>query len=166
MNYLLIVIILGLGAVIYCMHEQDAAQIISLERQVAELSKDRASEYQPPRAENAPSASSAIDNARAAAAAASGAQNIGTITTTDGKTYTNNKVLKQDADGVVFNNDTGIIKVPYWKMTPEEQKQFGYNIQDAAAAAAAQARYQDQQAAAGGTGTPAAPAPATTTNPP
>jgi hypothetical protein len=159
MNYLLIVIILGLGVGLYCMHEQDLAQISSLQQQVQELSAKNAAAAtaataaQPPRptfsyptSEPTPVASGqAIDAARTAAETSATGANLGTMTTLDGHSYTNCRLVKQEQDGVTFNHDDGITKVPYWNMSPDEQKEFGYDIHTAAATVEAQARYQSQK---------------------
>jgi hypothetical protein len=107
--------------------------------------------------------SSAIDAAANAAtsAAASGSNNLGTVTTLDGRTFQNCKVLKVESDGVTFSHDDGITKVLFPLLPPAVQKQFDYNPQKAVAQTEAQVRYDQQQTAA----TPAAatntaPAPA------
>jgi hypothetical protein len=102
--------------------------------------------------------SSAIDQAANAAtsAAASNSNNLGTITTLDGRTFQNCKVLKVEADGVTFSHDDGITKVLFPLLPPAIQKQFDYDPQKAVAATDAQVRYNEQAAAA----TNVAPAPA------
>jgi hypothetical protein len=101
--------------------------------------------------------SSAVDEAANAAkvAATSNSNNLGTITTLDGRTFQNCKVLKVEADGVTFSHDDGITKILFPLLPPAVQKQFDYDPQKAVAQAGAQARYDEQQAAA----TNAAPAP-------
>ncbi len=127
MNYLLIVIILGLGAGAYCLHEQDLAQIAALQQQVQELS-----------------AKSATD----ASAPPQPPSDLGTVTTVDGHTYTHCRVMKQNQDGVIFSHDEGITEILYWNMTPDEQKEFGYDRHQTATEAEAQARYNAQVNAA------------------
>jgi outer membrane murein-binding lipoprotein Lpp len=105
--------------------------------------------------------SSAIDAAASAAAAASHSAGVGTITTLDGKTYTNCKILKVDQDGVTFSHDDGITKILFALMSPATQKLFDYSPQKAVAQTDAQIRYDEQQNAATNTA-PAVPAPATT----
>jgi hypothetical protein len=94
--------------------------------------------------------SSAIDEAATAAtaAAASNSNNLGTITTLDGRTFENCKVLKVEADGVTFSHDDGITKVLFPLLPPTIQKQFDYDPQKAVAQTDAQERYNEQQAAA------------------
>jgi hypothetical protein len=105
--------------------------------------------------------SSAIDDAATAAAAASHSASVGTITTLDGKIYTNCKVLKVEQDGVTFSHDDGITKILFALMQPATQKMFDYSPQKAVAQTDAQIRYDEQQNAATNTA-PATPAPATT----
>ena len=132
MYYLVLVIILGLGAGAYCLHEQDVAQIAALQQQVQELSaKATAGSPQPP-----PS------------------QDLGTMTTVDGHAYTHCRVMKQNQDGVIFSDDAGITEIPYWNMTADEQKEFGYDRHQSATEAEAQARYKTQQDAASAPGNP------------
>jgi hypothetical protein len=92
--------------------------------------------------------SSAIDEAAnaAATAAVSNSNNLGTITTLDGRTFQNCKVLKVEADGVTFSHDDGITKVLFPLLPPAVQKQFDYDPQKAVAQTGAQVRYDEQQA--------------------
>lgn len=94
--------------------------------------------------------SSAIDQAAqaATAAATSNSNNIGTVTTLDGRTFHNCKVLKVETDGVTFSHDDGITKVLFPLLPPNVQKQFDYDPQKAVAQTDAQVRYDQQQAAA------------------
>jgi hypothetical protein len=52
---------------------------------------------------------------------------LGTIVTTDGKTYTNCVLMKVDPDGIVINDSDGITKVLYALMSPELQKRFDFD---------------------------------------
>lgn len=109
------------------------------------------------------SRSSAIDSAAQAATAAQNSNSLGTITTLDGHTYQDCRVLKIESDGVTFNHADGITKILYPLLPPDMQKKFGYDPHAAVAQTEAQINYQQQvQQAASTTGT----TPATTgTNP-
>lgn len=106
--------------------------------------------------------SSAIDQAAqaATAAATSNSNNIGTVTTLDGRTFHNCKVLKVETDGVTFSHDDGITKVLFPLLPPNVQKQFDYDPQKAVAQTDAQVRYDQQQAAAAAAASHSTPAPA------
>jgi hypothetical protein len=71
--------------------------------------------------------------------------NLGTITTLDGKTFKNCQLLKVDADGIVVNYPEGITKILFGLMPPDLQKRFGYDPHQAAALTAAQIEYQEEQ---------------------
>ncbi len=75
--------------------------------------------------------------------------NLGTIATTDGRTFQNCQLLKIEADGITFNHADGITKVLFPRLSPEFQKKFGYDPQAEAARQAAQQRYEEQLQAAG-----------------
>ena len=53
--------------------------------------------------------------------------NLGTITTLDGKTFQNCLLLKFEADGIVVNHSEGITKIMYGLLPPEMQQKFGYD---------------------------------------
>jgi hypothetical protein len=53
--------------------------------------------------------------------------NLGTITTSDGKTYQNCQLLKVDPDGIVVNDADGITKIVYEKLPADLEKRFGYD---------------------------------------
>ena len=53
--------------------------------------------------------------------------NLGAITTVDGKTYMNCQLLKVQADGIVVSHSQGILKLAYPLLPPEVQKKFGYD---------------------------------------
>jgi hypothetical protein len=71
--------------------------------------------------------------------------NLGTITTLDGKTFKNCQLLKVDADGIVVNHSEGIMKILFGLMPPDLQKRFGYDPHQAAALTEAQIEYQEEQ---------------------
>jgi hypothetical protein len=176
MNYFLLLIILCMCGGFYYIHGQDQQQIVVLQKQVDDLSvksaavvaaQARAQTTQP----RAPvitipavavllpdtSRSAAIDTAAAAATTAQTANSLGTITTLDGKTYQDCKILKVEADGITFSHAEGITKVLFPMLRPEVQKQYGYDPQKAVAETAAQINYQQstQQAASAAASTPA-----------
>jgi hypothetical protein len=123
MNYLLILILLGLGAGgYYYLQEQRAEQVVAVQQHDQEVAVHKA----------------AVAQAAAAEAAAR------TFSTVDGHVYTNCTIVKQDENGIVVSGDFGIAQIPYWNMTPDEQKRFGYSRQQTAADGAAQARYNQQ----------------------
>jgi len=70
---------------------------------------------------------------------------LGTITTLDGKTFKNCQLLKVEADGIVVNHSAGIMKIMYGLMQPDMQKKFGYDPKQAAGLTEAQIQFQEQQ---------------------
>ncbi len=52
---------------------------------------------------------------------------LGTITTLDGKTYQNCRLLKVDADGIVVNHSEGILKIAYGLLPPDLKTRFNYD---------------------------------------
>jgi hypothetical protein len=89
-----------------------------------------------------------------AAAPSPPSNNLGTITTLDGKTYQNCQLLKVQADSIVVNDADGITEIKFGLMSPDLQKRFGYDPHQAAALTEAQIEYQEEQrqAAAQATG--------------
>lgn len=81
---------------------------------------------------------------KAAAAVAANPNDLGTITTLDGKTYQNCTLLKLDTDGITFSYTGGITKVTFGLLPPDVQKRVGYDPHQAAKDAA-NALYQEQQ---------------------
>lgn len=170
MNYFLMILIIAIAGFAYYQHNQDEQQVAALQQQISDL-QDKAKAAPAPNAAATAAAhpapapapvvqvvapqthSSAIDEAAHAAtvAATSNSNNLGSITTLDGRSYQNCKVLKVESDGVTFSHDEGITKVLYPFLPPSIQKQFGYDPQQAAAEADAQVRYQQQAAAAAAT---------------
>jgi hypothetical protein len=165
MNYFLMIIIIGMAGFAYYQHNQDEQQVTSLQQQISDLqdkAKSTAATQTTAIVHPAPTPmpvvqvvapeahSSAIDEAAHAAttAATSNSNNLGSITTLDGRTFQNCKVLKVESDGVTFSHDEGITKILYPFLPPSLQKQFGYDPQQAAANADAEVRYASQQAAA------------------
>jgi uncharacterized phage infection (PIP) family protein YhgE len=71
--------------------------------------------------------------------------NLGTITTLDGKTYQNCQLLKVEADGITFSYSEGITKVFFGLLPLNLQAKFGYDPHQAAALTAAQLQYQEDQ---------------------
>ena len=174
MNYFLVLIIIGVAGYAYYQHNQDELQVTDLQQQVDELKAKHGSAAPGETAEAVPSNdatspspvhpvvtispavkvvvpdnshSSAIDAAAqaATAAATSDANSLGTLTTLDGRTFTNCKVLKVESDGVTFSHDEGITKVLYPLLPPNVQKQFGYDPKQAVAQADAQVRVDQAQ---------------------
>jgi hypothetical protein len=127
MNYRFILVLLGLGAGgFYYLQQQRAEQVVAVQQNEQEVATHQA----------------AVAQAVAAETAAR------TFTTVDGHIYTNCTVMKQDEKGIVVSGDSGIAQIPYWNMTPDEQKRFGYSTQQTAADGEAQARYMQQTQAA------------------
>jgi hypothetical protein len=52
------------------------------------------------------------------------ANNLGTITTADGKTFHDCQLLKVDKDGIIINHAEGITKILFGQLPPEMQKRF------------------------------------------
>jgi len=165
MNYFLILVILGLCAAAYYQHTQDEQQIATLQQQLAEMSAKPKAVSNPAESpgENSPfparapaaahpvtvavlpashSRSSAIDSAVTAATTAQNSDSMGTITTLDGRTFQDCKVLKIEADGITFSHADGITKILFPLLRPELQKKYGYDPQKAVAETAAQINYQ------------------------
>jgi hypothetical protein len=71
--------------------------------------------------------------------------NLGTITTFDGKTFQSCQLLKVQADGIVVNYSGGITQISYGLMPPDLQKRFGYDPHQAAALTQAQIEFQEEQ---------------------
>ena len=95
----------------------------------------------------APSVESSETNP-AAHATPSDLNNLGTITTIDGKSFYHCQLLKVEPDGITFNHSEGITKVLFPFLTPEMRKRFGYDPEKTTALEAAEVRYQDQLRAA------------------
>jgi hypothetical protein len=70
--------------------------------------------------------------------------NLGTITTLDGKIFQNCHLLKVEARDIVVENPDGITQILYGSMTPDLQRRFGYDPHNAGALTEAQIRYQEQ----------------------
>lgn len=49
------------------------------------------------------------------------------ITTSKGKTYVNAKITQVEPDGISFTHAGGIAKIPFWELTEEMQKKYGYD---------------------------------------
>ena len=73
---------------------------------------------------------------------------MGTITTLDGRTFQDCKILKVEADGITFSHADGITKILFPLLRPDLQKRYGYDPQKAVAETAAQINYQQAQQAA------------------
>jgi len=71
--------------------------------------------------------------------------NLGTITTLNGKTFQNCQLLKVKADGIVINHSEGITEILYGLLPPDLQKKFGYDPHMAAALTEAQIQFQEEQ---------------------
>ena len=128
MKYLLI-LLLGAAAGAYVMYTQDASQIATLQQQVQDLNTANA------RLTPSPAPETTVGT-------------LNSIQTLDGHMYTNCRVIKQDSTGITFSHSDGVAQVPFWNMSPDLQKQFGYSIEKTAAQIEAESRYKDQQAAA------------------
>jgi hypothetical protein len=99
----------------------------------------------------------------AAHATSSALNDLGTIVTITGKTFTHCQLLKVEPDGITFNHDDGITKVLFPYLPPPMQKRFGYDPAKTAELEAAELRYQDQmrQAAAAAAANPGSGQPTT-----
>lgn len=53
--------------------------------------------------------------------------NLGMVTTLDGKTFQNCQLLRVEADGITFNHSSGITKVLFPLLSPALQKKLGYD---------------------------------------
>jgi len=49
------------------------------------------------------------------------------LTTTSGQTYSNVTIKRSEAHALVVMTKTGIIRVPFSRLSPEVQKQYGYD---------------------------------------
>jgi len=100
----------------------------------------------------------ALEAAKAAAAAAAVAaapppppppprpsNDLGAISTTDGKSYPNCQLLKVHRDGIVINCENGIIEIKFNVMLPDLQKRFGYDPQLGAALTDDQVQIQEEK---------------------
>lgn len=65
--------------------------------------------------------------AKQAAAAALPSNNLGTITTLDGKAFQNCQLLRVETDGITFSHSTGITKIIFPILQPGLQKRFGFD---------------------------------------
>jgi hypothetical protein len=167
MNYFLMLVILGMCGGFYYIHQQDQQQIALLQSQLDATSAKGpvnpanaaanaptslpASSTPPPAAAAVAvlppdnSHSAAIDSAAQAAAMAQNPANAGTtITTLDGRTFQNCKILKVETDGITFSHADGITKILFPLLPIDMQKKYGYDPHAAAAQTAAQLNYQDQ----------------------
>jgi hypothetical protein len=59
-------------------------------------------------------------------------QSLGTITTTDGKVYADAKLAVVEPDGISILYADGGAKIPFTSLSPETQKQFGYDPEKSA----------------------------------
>jgi hypothetical protein len=71
--------------------------------------------------------------------------NLGTITTQDGRTFQNCRVIKVKTDGIVVSYSEGITEIKYALLPPDLQKKFGFDPRQAAALTQAQLQYQEEQ---------------------
>lgn len=58
---------------------------------------------------------------------------LGTLTTVNGETFNEVKVLKHDPDGLMFRHAKGIAKIPFANLSEEVQKRYEYKPEAAAA---------------------------------
>ena len=180
MNYFLMLVMPGrLCGGAYFIHTQDQQQLATLQQQLTDMtakgpktgaagsgSNSATPGASDPFAEPAhpqpkapapvavvrdPSRSASIDAAANSAIAAENSDAQGTITTLDGRTFQNCKILKVEADGITFSHDDGITKVLFPLLRPETQKKYGYSPQQAILKT--ETEIQQQQTAAA----PAAP---------
>jgi len=120
----------------------DQAEIADLASQI-QAAKGTQTEAQQ---QAAPKATNASPSPEAATAKPTPVgNNLGTITTLDGKTYQNCQLLKIKADGIVVNYSDGITEIRYGLLPPDLQKKFGYDPHQAAALTEAQIQYQEEQ---------------------
>jgi hypothetical protein len=157
MNYFLILIILCLGGGGYYEYTTMQQQMSDQDSQIKKLQSDNAdlktkletaatSPAPPPKPEQpatpetppdtsaaAPGTSSASAKpstppASAAPSAPSANSNqLGTISTVDGKTYQNCRLLKVKATGIVVNDSDGITEIGFIFMPANVQQRFGYD---------------------------------------
>lgn len=143
MNYFLILIILCMGAGGYYEYttiqqqlgDQDAT-IKKLQSENADLQRklDTAAASPAPASTNAPSSAPGgtatapgMSPAIPASVAPANSNQLGTISTIDGKTYQNCRLLKVKATGIVVNYADGITEVGFMVMPPPLQQRFGYD---------------------------------------
>ena len=74
-----------------------------------------------------PAARVSAPSTPAAPVAVAPSNNLGNLTTLDGKSYLNCMLLKVEPDGIVVNDSTGITQVPFGLMPPDLQKRFGFD---------------------------------------
>jgi hypothetical protein len=93
-------------------------------------------------------------SAATAVVAAQPSNNLGAITTLDGKSYANCQFLKVKADGIVVSDADGITELAFTLLRPEMQKRFGFDPHVAATLTDAQVEYEEglRQAASGTAG--------------
>ena len=75
---------------------------------------------------------SAVQNAQPSPAPPKSGQSLGTITTTDGKTYADAKLAVVEPDGISIIYSDGGAKIPFSSLSPEMQKEFGYDPEKSA----------------------------------
>ena len=72
-------------------------------------------------------AKAAVLAATAQAKTEASSNNLGTVTTLNGKTFQNCQLLRVETDGITFNHSSGIAKVLFPLLAPDVQKKFGYD---------------------------------------
>jgi small-conductance mechanosensitive channel len=70
---------------------------------------------------------------------------LGTITTPNGKSYFNCVLLRVDPDGIVVSHTNGIVKILYGWLSSDFQVRFGYNLLPDAAKVEAEVKAQEEQ---------------------
>jgi hypothetical protein len=118
----------------------DQAKITDLTKQVqdgqAALDEAKAQAAQMPKSAT-PAATTAV--------APPPSNNLGTITTLDGKSHASCQLLKVKADGIVVNDADGITELAFTLLPPDMQKRFGFDPHVAATLTDAQVEYEEGQ---------------------
>jgi len=70
---------------------------------------------------------------------------LGTISTLDGKTFENCKLLRVEVDGITFNHSAGITKVLFPLLPLDTQKKFGFDMHNGSTLTPDQVQDREQQ---------------------
>jgi hypothetical protein len=143
MNFFLLLIILCMGGGGYYEYTLLQQQLTDLDSKVVDLEtknkelqddKDKLTKTVTDDEAKFASATSPTPAPAAAPAAAAPAAKapvlsnlLGNITTLDGKSYQNCRLLKVDPDGIVVNHSDGILKINFGLLPPDMKTRFGYN---------------------------------------
>jgi hypothetical protein len=143
MQYILILIILCMAGGGYYEYTSMQQQLSDQDGQIQKLQSDNADlKRKLAAAPTAPATTNAADASQTAPGATApgtspaptspvpgpGWSNVlGTVTTVDGKTYQNCRLLKVKPTGIVVNNADGITEIGFMVMQPALQQRFGYD---------------------------------------